>query len=69
MSGPLLRLWGAPVLLAVLSIVGLLSALLGDGRWNLLSAIALGTPVAVGAWFGLRRKIGVRADIRTRTRP
>jgi hypothetical protein len=32
------------------------SALLGDGRWNALSAIALGMPVAVGAWFGLRRK-------------
>ena len=56
MIRPLLKLWAAPVLLAVLTIVGLLSALLGDGRWNALSAIALGTPVAVGAWFGLRRK-------------
>ena len=56
MSRSLLKLWGAPVLLAVLTTVGLLSALLGDGRWNALSAMALGTPVVVGAWFGLRRK-------------
>ena len=55
MIRPLLKLWAAPVLLAVLTIVGLLSALLGDGRWNALSAFALGTPVAAGTWFGLRR--------------
>jgi len=54
-NGQLLKLWGAPLLLAALTIVGLLSAMLGDGQWNALSAVALGAPVAVGAWFGLRR--------------
>lgn len=56
MNAALLKLWGMPVLLALLTVVGLLSALLGDGHWNMLSAIALGAPVAAGAWFGLRRK-------------
>lgn len=53
---PLLRLWGAPVAIAALTMAGLLGALLGDGRWNGLAALALATPVFVGVWFGLRRK-------------
>jgi xanthosine utilization system XapX-like protein len=44
-----------PILLAVLTLVGLVSALLGDGVWDLVSALSLGAPVAVGAWYALRR--------------
>jgi hypothetical protein len=51
-----LRMWGAPILLAILTIVGLLSALLGDGVWDALSAVALGVPVLCCAWYGLRSK-------------
>ena len=51
---PFLRLWGAPLLLAVLSLAGLLIGLLGDGVWDWLSAALLAVPVAVCAWFGLR---------------
>lgn len=50
---PLLRLWGAPVLLAALSLAGLLVGLLGDGVWDWLCAVLLAVPVAVAAWFGL----------------
>jgi len=50
-----MRLWGWPVGLALLSAVGLLSALLGDGAWDALSWAALGLPVAVAAWHALRR--------------
>ncbi len=49
------QVWGVPVLLAILTTVGLVSALLGDGVWDLVSAVALGAPVAVGAWYSLRR--------------
>lgn len=49
------RIWAMPVLLAVLTTVGLVAALLGDGAWDLVSAVTLGAPVAVGAWYGLRR--------------
>lgn len=55
-----MQIWGAPLLLAVLTIVGLSSALLGDGVWDLVSALTLGAPVAVGAWYSLRRQ-GARA--------
>jgi len=54
MNSPFLKLWGAPILLGVLTLIGLVSALLGDGIWDTLSACALGAPVAAGAWYGLR---------------
>lgn len=47
-------IWFAPVALAVLTVAGLLSALLGDGIWDALSWAALGAPVAACLWFGLR---------------
>ena len=54
MSSPFLKLWGMPILLGLLTTIGLLSALLGDGIWDLLSACALGVPVLVGLRYGLR---------------
>lgn len=47
--------WTAPIALGALTIVGLVSALLGDGVWDGLSALALGIVVLVGAWYSLRR--------------
>lgn len=55
MTRSTMHTWGAPLLLAVLTIVGLTSALLGDGAWDLVSALSLGAPVAAGAWYSLRR--------------
>jgi len=52
---PFVRLWGWPIALGLLTSAGLISALLGDGIWDHLSAAALGIPVAVCLWFGLRR--------------
>ena len=50
------RIWAMPILLAVLTAVGLVAALLGDGVWDLVSAVTLGAPVAAGAWYALRRR-------------
>jgi hypothetical protein len=52
------RVYGWPLGLAVLSMVGLLSALLGDGAWDAFSWIALGIPLAVILWreFQARRR-------------
>lgn len=44
------RVFRLPVLLAIATAVGLLSALLGDGFWDWLSWLALSAPVAVIAW-------------------
>ena len=49
------QIWAMPILLAILTAIGLVAALLGDGVWDLVSAVTLGAPVAVGAWYGLRR--------------
>jgi hypothetical protein len=48
------RLWLPPLLLAVGTGGGLLSALLGDGVWNVFSWIALGLPAVTGFWILLR---------------
>lgn len=48
-------IWTAPIVLGLLTVIGLVSALLGDGVWDAVSAVALGLVVAVGGWYGLRR--------------
>jgi len=50
------RVFGVPLVLAVLSAVGLVSALLGDGVWDALSWLALGLPVLLIGYFCARRK-------------
>jgi len=47
--------WTAPVVLGVLTVIGLVSALLGDGVWDAVSAVSLGVVVVVGGWYALRR--------------
>lgn len=56
MSAPLggSQIWGMPVLLGVISLVGLLSALLGDGVWDGVSWLALGLPNGIIAWYVIR---------------
>jgi hypothetical protein len=44
------QIWGAPIALGVITIVGLLSALLGDGVWDLVSVAALAVPIGVIVW-------------------
>jgi hypothetical protein len=53
-GGDLRRIFGAPVLLALVSAVGLLSALLGDDIWDAVSWLALGAPLLVIAWYVAR---------------
>lgn len=63
MSRTSMQIWGVPIVLAILTTIGLISALLGDGIWDALSALTLGIPVLVGAWYMLRRR---RAPARAR---
>jgi hypothetical protein len=53
-KGDFRRVFGMPLLIAAISAIGLVSALLGDGVWNLVSWLALGLPLAVIAWHLLR---------------
>ena len=51
----LIRVWAWPLALALLTASGLISALVSGGGWGQAwSWFALGLPVAVMAWFGMR---------------
>ena len=43
-------MWQTPTLIALITLVGLIAALVGDGWHDVLSWAALGVPVAVIAW-------------------
>ena len=51
-----MKVWGLPLILVLLSLVGLLSALLGNGVWDVLSWATLAVPLAVVGWLGIRRR-------------
>ncbi len=50
------RIWLAPLVIAIVSLAGLISALLGDGIEDAVSWVGLGVPVVVIVWARLRRK-------------
>ena len=49
-KGPRGGVFGIPALIATISLVGLVSALVGDEMLDVLSWITLGIPVAVMLW-------------------
>ena len=46
-----LHIWLAPVILAAASAAGLLSALTGDGGWDVLSWVTLAIPLLTAIYF------------------
>ena len=44
------RIFGVPLALAVVTLCGLLAALIGDGLWDYGSALALLVPLGVLGW-------------------
>jgi hypothetical protein len=57
-SGNWWTVYGGPLLLGVLSVAGLLTALLSEGAGRYFSWIGVGSPVAITAWLFARRKRG-----------
>ena len=56
-------LWAWPLLLGVLTAVGLVAALFSDGGFgDLLAGVCLAVPVVVGAWYGWGRRSPGAAD-------
>lgn len=49
------QVWGVPTALGLLSLVGLVAALVSDGTGDVLSWVALAVPAVVSAWGLLRR--------------
>ena len=53
---PLRRIFAAPLAVALVTIVGLVAALLGDGLLDALSWTGLAVPLAVMLWAWLFRR-------------
>lgn len=51
------RIWTAPIVIALVSLLGLFAALLDDGLNDGLSWVALTTPIAAVIWARLRRRV------------
>ncbi len=51
-----LQVWGAPILLTVLTLFGLVAALVGTGIWHGLAWASLAAPVGVCLWYGSHRR-------------
>lgn len=51
------KIWGAPLMLGVIILFGLLSALLGTGIWYPLSWAAMLIPLVVISWFFWKSKV------------
>ncbi|PIF76896.1 hypothetical protein CLU95_4065 [Variovorax sp. 54] len=50
------RMWGWPIVLGVLTTIGLITALFSDGGiGDMVAWVGLGIPVLVCAWYGWRR--------------
>ncbi|WP_194723837.1 hypothetical protein [Noviherbaspirillum malthae] len=65
MKPSFIRTWGWPLIIGLLTLIGLVAALVADGFWDLLSAAALGIPVVVSVWHGAgwgRRREPSRRD-------
>ena len=54
-SGNGWSVYGGPLVLGLLSVAGLLTALMSEGAGRYFSWIAVGAPVLVTAWFFVRR--------------
>ncbi|WP_338828829.1 hypothetical protein [Bradyrhizobium sp. 27S5] len=52
----LTQIFAAPLVIAIVSTVGLISALVGDGWWDAVSWAALGLPVLLYLAFIWRRR-------------
>lgn len=53
-----IRMWGWPLAIGLVTLIGLLAALVADGFWDWLSSAALSIPVAVSVWRGIEWRRG-----------
>jgi hypothetical protein len=56
MKRPFMRTWGWPIAIAVVTLIGLVAGLAGDGGWDWLAALCLGLPVVLSVWLGVMRR-------------
>jgi hypothetical protein len=65
---PRVRIWPAPIVIGVLSMIGLIAALLSDQSGDVLAWITLAVPLAVVLWFWMPRRATARETSADRER-
>ncbi len=57
-SGPLslMAIFAVPAVVAVLSLFGLVAALIGDGVWDVVGGLTLGVSIGVLVWALIARR-------------
>ena len=55
------QIWGMPIVLTVLSSVGLVIGLLADGLADVVAYVGLGIPIVVAGWHVVRAMRGAGA--------
>ena len=50
------QIWRIPIALAMLTVLGLMLALVGHPSWHWITWLALAVPIAMGLWHALRRR-------------
>lgn len=61
------KVWGIPIVIGIFSGIGLISALTGDGVFDLISWLTLGGPVLLTLWYLFKKKKPA-ANLRTKSR-
>ncbi len=57
MNKRFIDIWGWPIVLSLLTVFGLLSALLGTGIWHWLSWVAMALPLVVMGCYWRKAKV------------
>jgi hypothetical protein len=52
-KGLFFKVWGIPILLSLITLVGLISAIMGVGIWHYFSWVALSIPVYIMIKYGI----------------
>ena len=60
-SFPLVAILGLPLLLMMLSLIGLVGALIYDGAWDAIGSALLGVVIGVALWAWVRARVGHRS--------
>ena len=60
-SFPLVAILGVPLLLMILSLIGLVGALIYDGAWDVIGSVLLGGVIGVALWAWVRARVGHRS--------
>lgn len=60
-SLPLVAILGVPLLLMMLSLIGLVGALIYNGPWDVIGSALLGVVIGVALWAWVRARVGHRS--------